>query len=141
MPGNLEGLAPLARRLAEYGKKLDIQVLRASVRAGIKPAVAAARQLIPVGTVPHKTYKGRLVQPGFARDNITVTTKARSDGQAVSAAMGVHKEAFYAVQFVDKGTKKMRARHWLVPSFENNLDAIERALADKLRDRVGKLPP
>jgi HK97 gp10 family phage protein len=140
---NLIGAADLARRLKEYEGKLEVSVLRSSVRAAMAPALAAARQLIPVSPpgTKHKTYKGRPVQSGFARDNITIVTKARGDKQAVSAAMGVKKEAFYAVQFVERGTRFMAAEHWLIPAMENNRDAMEQALVAKLRDRISKLPP
>lgn len=132
----LEGAAKLELDLRRLGKALSVPIMRAAVRAGVQPAMALMRQRIPVGRVAHKTYKKRFVQPGFAKANIRVVTKSEQGGTVVSAAVGERKEGFYAVQFVERGTRKMRAQAWLQPSFAQAQDQMQAALADKLRDRI-----
>lgn len=136
MATGLEGTAQLAKQLEDLGKALSVPIMRAAVRAGVKPVVAKAAQLIPVGTVAHKTYKGRIVQGGFAKSSIAIVTKSSNGGTTVSAAVGVRKEAFYALQFVERGTKKMRPQAWLNPAFLSTQVEQQTALADKLRERI-----
>lgn len=136
MASGLEGTAQLAKQLESLGKALSVPIMRAAVRAGVAPVVAKAQQLIPVGTKPHKTYKGRIVQGGFAKSSIAIVTKSTNGGTTVSAAVGVRKEAFYALQFVERGTRKMRAQAWLNPAFLSTQVQQQTALADKLRAAI-----
>lgn len=136
----LEGVAALIRKLDALGKLEDGKALRAAVRAGIKPAEVKAKALIPenVDKQLHRTYKGRLVAPGFARRSIRSITKLDKSKQKASAALGVRKEAFYAVQFVERGTARHAAQRWLQPAFESTQREQQQALADSLRKSVLK---
>ena len=91
---------------------------------------------IPVGKVAHKTYKGRLVAPGFAKRNV----KRRSWGKNGRAGViiGVAAEAFYAVQFVDRGTKKMTARNWFKKRFILGTPEMEKNLVIQLQAKIAK---
>lgn len=126
------------RRLQALGKLEDGHALRLAVRAGIKPAQARVTALIPEGVDAHRTYKGRLVAPGFAKRNIRAITVLSKDKQACKALLGVRKEAFYAVEFVERGTSKMGAKPWLRPGFEQTLDAQTSAVAASLQKSVEK---
>ena len=134
----LEGVAELTRKLDALGKLEDGKALRAAVRAGIKPAEKKAKALIPVGIDAHKTYKGRLVAPGFARRSIRSITKLDRSKQKASAALGVRQEAFYAVQFVEIGTARQAAQPWLRPAFDSTLSQQQQAMADSLRKSIEK---
>jgi HK97 gp10 family phage protein len=139
MANELEGVAELDAKLRALGKGLSVPILRKAVRAAIKPAQAKASELIPVGTEEHRTYKGRLVTPGFAKRSLRVVTRASEDGRTVSAALGVRKEAFYAALFVELGTSKMRAQPFLRPALESTQDQQQGILADKLREEITKV--
>lgn len=134
----LEGVAELSKQLDSLGRLDDGKALRAAVRAGMKPAFKAAQQSIPVGTVAHRTYKGQLVAPGFAKRSLVIVTTLSKDGQKASAILGVKAEAFYAIQFIEMGTSKMAAQPWLRPSFYGTRSEQESALAAALEKAVLK---
>lgn len=134
----LEGVAGLMMQLEELGKLEDGKALRAAVRAGIKPATNRAKAMIPQGIDAHRTYKGRLVSPGFAKRSIRAVTSVSKDKQKASAALGVRSEAFYAVQFVELGTSKMAARPWLRPAFSSTVQQQQEAMAESLRKSILK---
>lgn len=139
MANTLEGTAAAARKLRALGQGMSVPILRSAVRAGIQPAKRRAEQTIPVGLAAHRTYKGRLVAPGFSKRSIRIVTKVSPDKQTVSAALGVRREAFYAVMFTELGTAKMAARPWLRPAMAGTKADQERALAAKLKERIEKL--
>ena len=92
---------------------------------------------IPAGSEFHKTYKGRTVAPGFSARNIKrVAWAARGAKNIVKAAVGLSKEAFYAVAFVERGTSKMPAQPWLVPSFEATQDRVLSRFSASLKKRI-----
>lgn len=101
-----------------------------------EPIAQRARALIPVGVDAHRTYKGREVQPGFARANIRVKVTLNKDKTAASAAVGVQPEAFYAVQFVELGTSKMPAQPWLRPAYAATRQQVQALLAKNIRTLI-----
>ena len=115
------------------------KALGAAARAGIKPALDRAKATIPVGEVAHRTYKGRLVAPGFASRNVFVKVNLSRDKQAAFARLGVAREAFYAVQFVELGTSKLPKQPWLVPAFESTQDAQQAALGKSLGKAITRI--
>lgn len=139
MASGLEGTRELERKLRELGAAFSVPIMRSAVRAGIKPALQRARQTIPVGKEPHRTYKGRLVAPGFSKRSLRVVTKVSKDKRRFSAALGVRREAFYAVLFTELGTSKQPARPWLRPAMQATQMQQQQALADRLRSRLLKV--
>lgn len=138
MTSYLDGVAVLKKRLEALDQVAQIKILRSAVRTGIKPAKQRAQELIPVGIDAHRTYKGRLVAPGFAKRSIRTITVVRSDKKAVSALLGVRKEAFYAVTFVEVGTSKMPAKAWLRPAMKGTQSEQEAGVAIQLKKQVDK---
>lgn len=134
----LKGVAQLTRQLDALGKLDDGKALRAAVNAGIKPAKEVAKGLIPEGVDAHRTYKGRVVAPGFARRSIATKTKLSRDKQKATAMLGVAPEAFYAVQFVELGTSKMPAQPWLRPAFEATTKEQQQEVAFSLKKSIDK---
>lgn len=112
------------------------KTLRQSVGIAATPIVKAARLRIPVGTREHVTYMGHPVKPGFARDSISKRTFIE-DGVAV-AMVGTLKEAYYAVQFVEVGTEKMRAQPWLEPALESTQEQVVERLKNTLAKKIDK---
>lgn len=139
MASELEGVAECERKLLALGRVASVPVLRRAARAGIKPAFVKAQATIPVGSEAHRTYKGRLVAPGFSKRSLRIVTRASTDGRRVSAAIGVRKEAFYAVLFKELGTSKMPAEPWLRPAMASTQNAQLAAYAEVLKAQVAKV--
>jgi HK97 gp10 family phage protein len=138
----LQGVAQLIAKLRDIKSLDDGKALRAGVRAGMRPALLAARSKIPIAKKQYKlakTYGGGVVQPGYAQKAIRVITTVSPDKQQASALMSVRKAAFYAVNFVEIGTSKMAAQPWLRPAFYSTQDAQKQALADKLKAYLEKV--
>lgn len=129
----VEGFDSLERKLSSLGIKTAQKVLRSALRSAMQPAKKQYEATIVVGDEPHRTYKGRLVAPGFAKQSIRVVTTRIENGTA-SALLGVRNEAFYIVQFIERGWSGGPARPRLGPAFRQTKDqAIE-----ILRDKLGK---
>jgi HK97 gp10 family phage protein len=129
----LEGVRELDAQLAGLSRAVRGRVLRTAVRAAIGKARERAEATIPTGTVPHRTHKGRLVAPGFAKRNIRVAVRLDRTREKATGVLGVDPEAFYAVQFVELGTVKVGPRPWLRPAFNATLAEQQRELAARLR--------
>lgn len=139
MASQLEGVKELTGKLTELGAKLAVRELRGTVKAALEEAEHLARARMPQGSEPHKTYRGRLVSPGFALSTLHIEVSTNKRTGAVVATLGVGREAFYIVQFVELGTSKMEAQPWLRPAFEQSQDGMLRKIADELRKRVEKI--
>lgn len=133
----LQGTAALTKQLlALKSQGTDVKILRAIVKAGIQPAFERAKATIPVGTVPHKTYKGHMVEPGYAKSTLHVATHQRPDKGAVLASLGVEGEAYYVVVFLELGTSKLAARPWLRPALMNTANEQLQILTTKFAGMV-----
>jgi len=139
MATQLEGVAELTGQLTELGARLAARELRGTVKAALQKAEHRARSRIPIGNEPHKTYRGRLVSPGYAVSTLHIEVKLNKRTGTVSASLGVGREAFYAVQFIELGTSKIQANPWLRPSFEESEDEMLRTIGDEMRARIDKI--
>jgi HK97 gp10 family phage protein len=119
----LEGLSLLTKQLNALASLEEGQALKRAVKAGIKQALIRAQQIIPVGHAPHRTYKGLLVAPGFARDSLRTISTINPAKNIASGILGVRKQAYYIAQFIELGTRFVPAQPW-----------IRRALAEARSD-------
>jgi len=133
----IEGLAELSRKLSKLEAGLAAKTLRQAAMNAATPVVREARLRIPVGEEAHRTYKGNLVSPGFAKRNIKKKI-AIKDGRAV-VSIGVAREAFYVVQFLELGTRYIPETPWLVPSFVAQRRNVEQRMAAQLKTKIEKL--
>ena len=132
----IEGIKELSKKLAEMPQKVQKSALRRAAKEASDLVVKAAESNIPKGIDPHVTYKNRLVYPGFASRNIKAILKVSSDLSRVWARIGVSKEAFYAVNFVELGTSKQAAQPWLRPALQSvEAKAIE-IFAKKFKNAI-----
>ena len=90
----------------------------------------------PVGKKEHRTHKGRLVAPGFLKRSVVQRSSLKKDKAIV--IIGVKAEAYYGVQFLDRGTKNIKARNWFKKRFILNVPAIEQNLKTQLRAKILK---
>jgi HK97 gp10 family phage protein len=137
----LLGVRELSAKLDQLSEKVRGSTLRKAANAAVKPVIADAKSRIPINKTDelHKTHKGRSVAPGFAQRSIAAKVSLSHDRRAVFASIGVKREAFYAVNFVEVGTSKQTAQPWLRPAFDAMQSRIMSTFADVLRKQILKV--
>lgn len=135
----IEGLAELNKKLEQLSAEMEAKALRSAVSQATTPALQKMKLAVPVGTKGHKTYKGRLVAPGFLKRSIKRKSYIDRKNGAAGAVVGVAAEAFYGVQFLDRGTKYIRARKWFKNSFESTANAMLDKFKSSLALKIAKL--
>jgi len=137
----LEGLAELEKKLEQIGGATAEKALRQAVMNASTPAFKAIKMAAPVGKRAHRTYKGRLVAPGFLRRNIVRRSRIHRGHNKTwaSVVIGVRDEAFYGVQFLERGTSKMAARPWLAKTFARYRPQMEQRLKEQLRRKIERI--
>jgi HK97 gp10 family phage protein len=139
---SLEGVAELTKQLNQLSSLDEGRALRLAVKAGIKPALIRAQELIPVGRVPHRTYRGLLVAPGFAKKSLRTISTINAAKNVASGILGVRKEAFYILQFVEFGTRFIPAQPFFRRAFLESRSECEeafRAAIARAVERAAKL--
>lgn len=139
MASQLQGVKELTSKITELGAKFASKEIKGVVNVAMGEALHAARTTIPVGTIAHRTYRGRIVSPGYALSTLHIETKLDKRTGSAIAFLGVKREAFYAVQFLELGTAKMAARPWLRPAFVSSQDSMLQAIGDEMRKRVERI--
>lgn len=140
----LDGFADLVTRLQQLGKLEDGRALRTAAKAGVKPIFNQAKINIPKSAETVRTKrkgvdgKGRIVGPGFASRNIRTISQLRPAQGIARASVGVRADAYYAVQFVEKGTKKQKKNPWLEEASAQTIDAQIEAVKTSLQKTIDK---
>lgn len=138
MSGEVKGAKELDIKLSELGRAVEDKLVRAAMREALKPVLDSARTSIPKSDKAHRTYKGRLVAPGFAARSLRRVV-GKPQGGKIRAALGVAKEAFYALQFIEMGTIFIRPHPWLRPAFEAAKDRALEVLMKALYRKIEKV--
>lgn len=130
----VEGLNDLLKKLHKIEAATAKKHLRSAAMFATGPTFRAMKAAAPRGTEAHRTYKGRLVAPGFLGRSVRRVTKFK--GGKMRLMIGVRREALYGVTFLDEGTKKVAGRHWFKSRFESDADTIALRFRDKLKQRI-----
>lgn len=141
MAYELTGVRELSAKLDKLSAKASGTILRRAANAAVKPVIAEARARIPVNKINalHKTYKGRYVAPGFAQRSVASKVSLSRDKRAVFASIGVKREAFYAVNFVEVGTSRQGKQPWLRPAFQATQSKQLTAFSEVLKKEIDKV--
>lgn len=137
--GMTSGFRDLEKKLEKLSHLDQGKALRAATNAAGNPTLKKARATIPVGSIPHKTYKGRWVSPGFAKRSLRKKTILARNKQSAQVLIGVRSEAFYAVSFLELGTSRHSKQPWLRPAFESTKSEQINAFSAKMRDYIAKV--
>jgi HK97 gp10 family phage protein len=133
-------LSAALTELGDFTSKDAKSVMRASVRVPMGKVMKTARGNIskfsPGKTLMHRTYRGRLVGAGFAARNLRIIVKINDAGTSVTAVLGVRAEAFYAVQFFEKGTAKIPRQPFLVPALETSKETAVNDVGSAYQRRI-----
>ena len=139
----IEGMRELSLKLDELGAKLGAQALRQAASQSLTPVVREIRAAAPVGTRAHKTYRGRIVAPGYLKRSIRRKSYVDKRRGSAVAMIGVEPEAFYGVNFLDRParnpTRNYTPRHWFKDRFTKNKGAIENNFARLLKQKIEKI--
>lgn len=138
MASQLIGTKELLAKLKKLSKTAEPKQIRSAVSFALTPVKNAASANAPRGSQAHKTYKGRLVAPGFLARSIKKTARVSRDKQSVIGSVGPSREAFYGTQFIELGTKNIRRAPWLEPAYSSKEQIVIKRFADKLEDRIKK---
>ena len=135
------GLAELNKKLAKLGPELEKKALRAATSRAGTIMLNFIRANAPVGkhSVNKTTYKGNVKYPGFLKRHIAKRSQFK-DGIA-SVIIGVKKEAFYGVQFLEKGTGRSGPifEGWFSESFLRSEDKAIEAFKKKCNEVIEKI--
>lgn len=139
MSQRLEGFDELSRKFKQLGTLDQGKVIRAGGNTGATTVLKAARQTVPEGTREHRTYKGRWVAPGFAKRSLAKKVSLSRDKTRVVARIGVKREAFYAVQFLELGTRHIPPRRWLTRAYEQSQQEVIQGFARGAKRAMEKI--
>jgi HK97 gp10 family phage protein len=134
----LEGVAALTKQLEALGSLENGQALKRCVKSGINEALKVARQIIPVGTKPHRLSNGLLVNYGYAKSQLRTISTINSAKNVASGILGVRKLAYYILQFIELGTRKTPAQPWIRRALLQSRDDAELALRNSLQVSINK---
>lgn len=145
----LLGFEELGRKLQSLKAETAVKVVRSAMMSATLPTVRAMQAAAPKGSEAHRTYKGRLVAPGYLSRNVKRKVKVYDKYGRVSLRIGVAPEAFYGVTFLDeditvtsrKGKSikpyKISGKRWFKKRFEGDkpqiLSRFERFLAARIK--------
>lgn len=92
---------------------------------------------------PHQLDTGRIVVPPFTSTMVKKKSRLSKDKNAAWSDVGVHPDAYYAVQFVERGYtrvngKNIPAQPWLVPAFDQAREEIVKRFGLKMSKGIDK---
>ena len=103
MASELEGVKELLAKLNRLDARTVAKAQRSILFKATTPVVRQMKAQVPVGTEAHRTYKGRLVAPGFTKRSIKRLTGTKHLNRGLlSIAIGVRAEGWYSFLY-DQG--------------------------------------
>lgn len=157
----IEGIAELSKKLNELSAQMEAKAIRSAVLQATNPALQKMKLAVPVGSKAHKTYKGRLVAPGFLKRNIKRKSYIDKKTGSIGVVFGVAHEAFYGVVFLDRdggysikkkapGEKSyhrktaitvghVRGRPWFKKNFINSSKTMIERFKESLAKKINKI--
>lgn len=149
--GSPQGMKELYNKMQELGAALEVKVIRSAAMSATLPTVRAMQAAAPRARGAYRTYKGRLVGPGFVGRSVTRKSSFNKQTGRVIVLMGVRREAFHGVTFLDKGLNvtsrkgkaikpySIKASNWFQSRFEGDTGPIVDRFKAKLLERFLKL--
>lgn len=145
---HITGLAVLSKKLSQLTTLQEGKILKSSSKFAMAAALKRARVNIPVGgkvgrsgrvTVSHLTYDGKRVQAGFAKSQLRTAAFVNKEGTIGGALLTTTKQAFYAINFVELGTRYQLPQPWIRKSLLEARSDVEDRLASKIAEGINKI--
>lgn len=133
---SVEGMKELSLKLSKLQRNAGGKILRSAAMSATLPVLRAAQANVPKGTEAHKTYKGRLVGPGFASRNVRRRSRLSKDKTRVFVSIGVSKEAFYTALFLELGTRYIQKKPWLRPALRDNQKEVVKRFSAIMKKKI-----
>lgn len=142
-----EGFDELDKLFKEAGAAVSGKALRQSVGFAVTPIVKEARANAPQGAEAHRTYKGRMVAPGFLSRNIGKKTFLSKGKNFASASVQPAGEAWYGKLFsstvtrpfkTKSGTRSFPTDDFLAEAFDTKKDEVVRRFYGDIGKRLDK---
>jgi HK97 gp10 family phage protein len=83
-----------------------------------------------------RTYRGTLIAPGFGKRSIAKKVKLYQDGKFAKAMVGVKPEAYYLLQFVERGTSKQPKQPWLEPAYRKTRRTVLTRFQEQMKKKI-----
>ena len=131
----ISGMRELSKKLSAIAQETDPKLVGQALRAAMTPMLNEARANAPTGKEAHKTYKGRLVAPGFLKRNIKLKKLRGRDKARIAYGIWAEGEAWYG-QLVEAGTKRIRANPWLGRAYNSQKDAVVDDFKREISNRI-----
>lgn len=134
------GVDELLRKMENITAAVQPKIVAQSLRAAMVPMMKAARANAPTGDRVHRTYKGRLVAPGFLKRNVKLKKLRRRDKSTQAYGLWAQKEGFYG-GFVEQGIagkNSTRPKPWLGKAYSAHKDSVQKQFLIGMRKRIEK---
>lgn len=142
---DVKGVAELQRMLKRLDKGVTEKVVAKACRAAMVPMRKQAIAEAPISEETHRTYKGRLVGPGFLKRSIKLKKmrKSKSRYNRVGYTLAARKEAFYGriveLGFTHNRTgQKIPPNPWLGRAYNKMYRDVDKDFRNKLNKIVKK---
>lgn len=134
MSSSVKGLNELLKKLEKIEKVTAKKHLRSAAMFATSPTWKQMKAAAPRGTKAHRTHTGKLVAPGYLSRSVKRVVSFK--GGRFRVSLGVKRDAFYGITFLDEGSKNNKAHNWFKSTFESSSNNMALRFRDKLRARI-----
>jgi len=132
------GIDELNKDFQRLDAAVGAKFMRSAAGYAFTPVLSSIKAQAPVSKKAHKTYKGRVVAPGFLKRSLKKVTRKSRDNSRAYAFVWAEKEAFYGFQFVVPGTKYIRGNNFAQRGFDAAESQAVQRFSIKLKERIDK---
>lgn len=131
------GAKQLVKKLQAIQKECQPKIVAQAVRAAMVPMMQEARANAPKGKRTHRTYKGRLVAPGFLKRNIKLRKMKFKDKSRVGYSLKARGEAWYG-SLVETGHGNAKPKPWLGKAYRSKSEEVDSRFRQEMLKRINK---
>jgi len=138
----VSGLDKLEQTLVAGGKKASVNFLRKIEKKVAQVPLAAMRETVPVAEKAYRRgdHKGgsTWIEPGTLQASLRISSESIKSQNEVVVHIGPASSESFVGRFLEFGTEKMPARHWMDAAWQASrsglLDAYQEITTELLTD-------